>query len=72
MSFLAPLFLIGAAAIALPIVFHLIRRTVKDRVPFSALLFLKPSPPRLTNGSASPLSRMAASTFTLVPGLSTR
>lgn len=51
MSFLAPLFLIGAAAIALPIVFHLIRRTVKDRVPFSALLFLKPSPPRLTKRS---------------------
>lgn len=51
MSFLAPLFLAGAAAIALPIIFHLIRRTVKDRVPFSALLFLKPSPPRLTKRS---------------------
>lgn len=51
MSFLAPLFLIGAAAIAAPIILHLIRRTVKDRVRFSTLMFLKESPPRLTKRS---------------------
>src|ERR1700759_3434557 len=51
MSFLAPLFLVGAVAIAGPIIFHLIRRTVKERVQFSTLMFLKPSPPRLTKRS---------------------
>lgn len=51
MSFLAPLFLVGAVAIAAPILFHLIRRTVKDRVRFSTLMFLKESPPRLTKRS---------------------
>ncbi len=51
MSFLAPLFLVGALAIAAPILFHLIRRTVKERVRFSTLMFLKESPPRLTRRS---------------------
>lgn len=51
MSFLAPLFLVGALAIAGPIIFHLIRRTVREKVPFSTLMFLKPSPPRLTKRS---------------------
>jgi len=48
MSFLAPLFLLGAAAIAFPIVFHLIRRTSRERMPFSSLMFLRPTPPRVT------------------------
>jgi hypothetical protein len=48
MSFLAPLFLIAGAAIAAPIVYHLIRRTTRDRVKFSSLMFLQPSPPRLS------------------------
>lgn len=48
MSFLAPLFLIGAAAVALPVLFHLVRRTTRERVRFSSLLFLRPEPPRLT------------------------
>lgn len=48
MSFLAPWFLLGGAAVALPVVFHLIRRRVRERVPFSSVMFLKPSPPRLT------------------------
>jgi len=48
MSFLAPLFLAGAIAVALPIVFHLIRRTAKEKLPFSSLMFLQPTPPRLT------------------------
>lgn len=51
MSFLAPLFLVGALAVAAPIIFHLIRRTVKERVRFSTLMFLKESPPRLTKRS---------------------
>lgn len=51
MSFLAPLFLLGAAAIALPIVFHLIRQTTRERTTFSSLMFLSPTPPRLTRRS---------------------
>ena len=51
MSFLYPLFLAGSLAIALPIVFHLIRRSTKTKVPFSTLRFLQPSPPRLTKKS---------------------
>lgn len=51
MSFLFPLYLAGAAAIALPILFHLIRRSPRDRVPFSSLMFLRESPPRVTRRS---------------------
>ena len=51
MSFLAPLFLLGGLAIALPVIFHLIRRTSKERVPFSSLMFLQPTPPRVTRKS---------------------
>ncbi len=51
MSFLAPLYLAGLAALALPVVFHLIRRAPADRVPFSSTMFLSPSPPRLTKRS---------------------
>jgi hypothetical protein len=51
MSFLAPLFLLGAAAIAGPILFHLIRRTTRNRTLFSSLRFLRPTPPRLTRKS---------------------
>lgn len=48
MNFLAPWFLIGAIAIGGPILFHLIRRVSKERIPFSSLMFLRPLPPRLT------------------------
>lgn len=48
MNFLAPLFLAGALAVALPVVFHLIRRTTRQRTVFSSLMFLKVTPPRLT------------------------
>ncbi len=51
MSFLAPFFLLGALAIAGPVLFHLIRRTTREKVPFSSLLFLRPDPPRLTQRS---------------------
>lgn len=51
MSFLAPLFLLGAAAIALPILFHLARRTTREHLLFSSLMFLQPTPPRVTRRS---------------------
>ncbi len=51
MSFLTPLYILGALTVAAPILFHLIRRTTKGEVPFSSLLFLSPSPPRLTRRS---------------------
>ncbi len=48
MNFLAPLFLLGALAVALPVLFHLVRRTTRQRTVFSSLMFLRPAPPRLT------------------------
>jgi hypothetical protein len=51
MSFLTPLFLLGAVAVGLPILFHLIRRTTRERTLFSSLMFLLSSPPRLTQRS---------------------
>jgi hypothetical protein len=50
-SFLTPLYVIGLAAVVAPIVFHLIRRSPKGDVPFSSLMFLSPTPPRLTRRS---------------------
>ncbi len=51
MSFLTILFGLGALGIAFPIVFHLIRRTPRGRQDFSSLMFLDPSPPRLSRRS---------------------
>jgi hypothetical protein len=51
MSFLTPFYFLGLAAIAAPIIFHLIRRSPKGEVPFSSLMFLAPTPPRLTRRS---------------------
>jgi len=51
MSFLTPLFLLGGLAIAFPVIFHLIRRTTRERTSFSSLMFLQASPPRLTRRS---------------------
>ena len=51
MGFLAPLYIAGALAIGLPILFHLIRRAPHGRQEFSSLMFLSPSPPRLTRRS---------------------
>ena len=51
MNFLTPLYLLGALAIVAPIVFHLIRQTPKGEIPFSSLMFLEPSPPRVTRRS---------------------
>ena len=51
MSFLAPFYLAGIAAIGLPILFHMIRRTPKGHVPFSTLMFLEATPPKVTKRS---------------------
>ena len=51
MSFLTPLFMLGALAVAGPLIFHLIRRTTRERTVFSSLMFLRPTPPRLTHRS---------------------
>src|SRR4051794_972510 len=51
MSLLAPLYILGGLAIALPVLFHLIRRTPQGRQDFSSLMFLAPSPPRITRRS---------------------
>lgn len=51
MSFLTPLYLLGALAVALPVVFHMIRRTPSGRQEFSSVMFLEPTPPRITNRS---------------------
>lgn len=51
MSLLTPLYLLATAAVTLPILFHLIRRTPRGRRVFSSLMFLTDSPPRLTRRS---------------------
>jgi hypothetical protein len=51
MSFLTPLYILGALAVAAPIIFHLIRRQPRGEVPFSSLMFLSATPPRLTRRS---------------------
>ncbi len=51
MSFLTPLYILGTLVVAAPILFHLIRRMPKGEVPFSSLMFLTPTPPRLTRRS---------------------
>src|SRR5688572_19220576 len=44
MNFLYPLFLLGAAAAAIPIALHFLRRDVAPEVPFSAVRLLHRSP----------------------------
>ncbi len=51
MSLLSPWFLAGALLLAGPIIFHLIRRATKDRIRFSAMRFLRESPPKLQKKS---------------------
>jgi hypothetical protein len=51
MNFLAPLFLAGTLAVVGPLLFHLIRRSVRETTPFSSLMFLRPTPPRVTRRS---------------------
>jgi Aerotolerance regulator N-terminal/von Willebrand factor type A domain len=51
MSFLTPLYVLGLTAVIAPLVFHLIRRSPRGEVAFSSLMFLAPTPPRLTRRS---------------------
>ncbi len=51
MSLLAPLYVLGALGIGLPILFHLIRRQPRGQRRFSSLMFLRPTPPTLTRRS---------------------
>jgi hypothetical protein len=51
MSLLAPLFALGTLAVALPILLHLIQRRPRGQHLFSSLMFLAPSPPRITRRS---------------------
>lgn len=46
MSFLNPLFLLGLAAVAVPIIVHLVRRTKAPRVEFPSLMFVRRIPQR--------------------------
>lgn len=46
MSFLTPFFFIGVAALAAPILVHLVRRTRARRVQFPALMFVRQVPQR--------------------------
>ena len=46
MSFLTPLYFLGAIAVLGPILSHLIRRSAWERTTFSSLMFLSPAPPR--------------------------
>jgi hypothetical protein len=51
MGWLMPLYLAGLAALSLPLLFHLVRRTPRGRQEFSSLMFLSPTPPQLTRRS---------------------
>jgi hypothetical protein len=51
MSVLFPLYALGVLAIVAPLVFHMIQRRPRGQVPFSSLMFLTASPPRLTKRS---------------------
>ena len=44
MSFLAPLFFVGLAAIAIPIIVHLIQKERKDVIEFPSLMFIRQIP----------------------------
>jgi hypothetical protein len=47
MSFLNPFLLFGAAAVAVPVIIHLIRREKAKRVKFSSLMFLRRIPQKV-------------------------
>ena len=50
MSFLSPSFLLGAAAAAIPIVLHLLKREPEARVKFAAVKLLQPFEASLQKG----------------------
>src|SRR5437870_116865 len=49
LSFLAPMFLAGAAAAAVPIVLHLLKREPEARVKFAAVKLIKQAPVEYTD-----------------------
>jgi hypothetical protein len=51
MSLLTPLYIAGVLAVALPVLFHLLRRAPQKKQTFSSLMFLAPTPPRFTRRS---------------------
>ena len=51
MGVLMPIYLAGLAALSLPLILHLVRRTPRGRQDFSSLMFLTPTPPKLTRRS---------------------
>ncbi len=51
MGALVPIYLAGLAALSLPLIFHLVRRTPRGRQEFSSLMFLSPTVPKLTRRS---------------------
>ncbi|MFO0869353.1 MAG: BatA domain-containing protein [Pirellulales bacterium] len=51
MGLLTPLFLAALAGLAAPVLFHLVRQAPRGRRDFSSLMFLTPTPPRLTRRS---------------------
>ena len=51
MGILFPFYLLGIAAIAAPIILHLTKRTPKEKVQFSSLMFLREAPLRLQRRS---------------------
>ncbi len=51
MTWLFSLYWLGAIAVAGPILFHMWRRTPRGERSFSTLMFLSPSPPRITSRS---------------------
>jgi hypothetical protein len=50
-SFLSPWYILGLSAILAPVILHLIRRVPRGEVPFSSVMFLSATPPRLTRRS---------------------
>ena len=49
MSFLTPLFLVGLAGVAIPVIIHLIQKERKNVVAFPSLMFLRRIPYQSVN-----------------------
>ena len=58
LAFLSPLFLLGALAVALPVLLHLRRQDTAPAHPFAAIRFLRRAPGR--GAAAAPAARPAA------------
>jgi len=65
MSFLTPWFFLGLLAVGAPLVAHLRRLSVKNRIAFSAMDFLEPLPPRKARQRWEDIALMVARMFAL-------